>query len=158
MQIRDAHIMRLIERIGEHYRLNIANRFIRPGLLQLPLDKQVWDLLEKLTEKMENYQYQGHDLYELYHQVLAAARFVSITRREMIPGLRLRLSGGEGADKVLRDMAVHNFAANLQLFADMVNEIYVNLVELDKKEARGKRPLYLSIPELQEIGRMLVGN
>ena len=157
--IRDAQIIRLIERIGEHYRTNISNRFIRPALLQLPLEKQSWDLIEILTEKIEQYRYQGFHLDELYRQVIACARFVSITRREMVPTLRNRFSGSSsGADRVLRDMAVNNFGSNLQLFADLVNELYVRLVELDKTEAKGRRPLYMGIPELKDIGRMLVGS
>jgi hypothetical protein len=158
VQIRDAQIIRLIERIGEHYRTNISNRFIRPALLQLPLEKQCWDLIEILTEKIEQYRYQGFHLDELYRQIIAAARFVSITRRELAPGIRTRFSGSSsGPDKVLRDMAVNNFSSNLQVFADLVNELYVTLVELDKADAKGHRPAYLAIPELQDIGRMLVG-
>jgi hypothetical protein len=159
MQVRDAQAIRLIERIGEHYRTNISNRFIRPALLQLPLEKHAWDLIEILTEKIEQYQYQGYHLDELYRQIAAAARFVSLTRRELVPGLRNRLGGGGGSgpDKVLRDMAVNNFGSNLQLFADLVNELYVILVELDKIDAKGRRPLYMQMPELADIGRMLVG-
>ena len=116
-------------------------------------------MIEGLTEKIEQYQYQGYHLDELYRQIAAAARFVAIARRELVPGIRHRLGGGGsgGPDRVLRDMAVNNFASNLQLFADLVNELYINLVEVDKIEAKGRRPLYLSIPELQDIGRMLVG-
>ena len=160
MLVRDAHIIRLVERIGEHYRSNISNRFIRPALLQLPLEKQAWDLIEILTEKIEQYRYQGFHLDELYRQIVAASRFVSITRRELVPTLRNRLSAGgsSGPDKVLRDMAVNNFGSNLQVFADLVNELYVSLVELDKIDAKGRRPLYMSIPELNDIGRMLVGS
>jgi hypothetical protein len=158
LQVRDAQIIRLIERIGEHYRTNISNRFIRPALLQLPLEKQSWDLIEILTEKIEQFRYQGFHLDELYQQIAASARFVSITRRELVPTLRNRLSGGAtGPDRVLRDMAVNNFGSNLQLFADLLNELYVNLVELDKKDAKGHKPLYMQIPELQDIGRLLIG-
>ena len=158
--VRDAHIIRLVERIGEHYRTNISNRFIRPTLLQLQMEKQTWDLIEILTEKIEQYRYQGFHLDELYRQIAAAARFVSVTRRELVPTLRTRLSSGinTGPDKVLRDMAVNNFGSNLQVFADLVNELYINLVEIDKAAAKGRRPVYMSMPELQDIGRMLVGN
>ena len=159
MQIRDAQIVRLIERIGEHYRTNISNRFIRPTLLQIPLEKQAWDLIETLTEKIEQYRYQGFHLDELYRQIIAASRFVAVTRRDLVPSLRNRLiSGNSGPDRVLRDMAVNNFASNLQVFADLVNELYVLLVELDKNDAKGRRPLYMSIPELADVGRLLVGN
>ncbi|GHV94035.1 hypothetical protein AGMMS50293_03550 [Spirochaetia bacterium] len=160
-QVRDAHVIRLIERLGEHYRTNISNRFIRPALLQLPLDKMTWDQIEILTEKIEQFRYQGFHLDELYRQLAASARFVAITRRELVPSLRNRLgsvnSGSGGSDRVLRDMAVNNFASNLQLFADLLNELYVNLVELDKAAAKGHKPLYMKMPELNDIGRQLVG-
>ena len=157
--VRDDHIVRIIERIGDHYRANISNRFIRPVLLQLPLDKQSWDLIEILTEKLEQYRYQGFHLDELYRQIVATSRFVSITRREMVPSLRFRFTGtGTGPDKVLRDMAINNFSSNLQLLADLLNELYIGLVEIDRQKAKGRRPIYMSIPELQDIGRMLVGH
>jgi len=157
--VRDDHIIRIIERIGDHYRANISNRFIRPVLLQLPLDKQTWDQIEILTEKLEQYRYQGFHMDELYRQIVATSRFVSITRREMVPSLRFRFAGtGTGPDKVLRDMAINNFSSNLQLLADLLNELFVSLVEIDKQKAKGRRPIYLSIPELQDIGRLLVGN
>jgi hypothetical protein len=150
--------MSSIERIGEHFRTNISNRFIRPTLLQLSLDKETWDRLENLTEKVEQYQYQGYHLDELYNQVLAASRFVSSARRDLVPTLRNRMSGAaEGPDRILRDMAVHNFASNLQLFANMVNRLYLDLKDLDRNDAKGKKPFYMSIPELESVERMLGG-
>ncbi len=158
MQIQEPEIVRLIERIGEHFKTNISNRFIRPVLLQLPIDKQSWDLIEVLTEKIEQYRYQGFHFDELYRQIAVAARFVSLCRKEIVPTLRSRLSGGgSGPEKVLRDMAVNNFASNLQLFADLLNELYVKLVEIDKRESKGRIPVYKQMTELQEIGRLLVG-
>jgi hypothetical protein len=94
--------MRLIEQISEHYKTNISNRFIRPALLQLSLDKPTWDNIEDLTEKFDQYRYQGVHLDELYRQIIAIARFVYATRHEVAPNLRHRLNvGGSGADKVL---------------------------------------------------------
>jgi hypothetical protein len=158
MQIKDSYVIRLIERIGEHYRTNIANRYIRPALLQIPLEKQCWDMIETLTKKNEQYQYQGFDLDDLYRQIAAAARFVAMTRQDLIPGLRNRLGTASytGQEKVFRDMAINNFASNLQLFVDMVNELYIKLVELDKIDSRGRMPLYKRMPELFEIGRLMV--
>jgi hypothetical protein len=147
----------LVERIGEHYRLNISNRFIRPTLLQVSFDKQTWDLVETLTEKIEQYRYQGFHLDELYRQIIATARFVSLVRHDLAPTLRSRLSGGSGPDRVLRDMAVNNFGSNLQVFADLVNELYVCLIELDKLGAKGHPPLYASMPELNDVGHLLSG-
>jgi hypothetical protein len=128
-------------------------------LLQLPLEKSTWDLIEVLTEKFEQLRYQGIHLDELYRQIAASARFVSMARRELTPTLRNRMnqSGASGSDKVLRDMAVNNFGSNLEVFADMVNELYIKLVEMDKLDARGRMPLYAQMPELSGIGQELVG-
>jgi len=63
-----------------------------------------------------------------------------------------------GHNKTLRDMAVSNFSSNLKVFSDLLNELYVSLVEMDKKDAGDARqPVYSQIPELYNIGRLLVG-
>jgi hypothetical protein len=157
--IRDAHIVRLIEQISEHYRTNIYNQYIRPALLQLSLDKATWDLIDVLTEKVEQFRYQGFHLDELYRQIAACARFISVVRRDLVPGLRNRTSipAVTGSNKVLRDMAINNFASNLQVFADLINELYVKLVEMDKLDVKGHMPLYVRMPELKDMGRQLIG-
>jgi hypothetical protein len=156
MQVHDASISRLIERIGEHYRSNISNRFIRPALLQLPFDNQSWDLMEDLTEKPPA---QTIHLDELYREIVAAAHFVAVVRRELVPGLRNRIGRGDPAssDKVLREMAVNNFSSNLQVFADLVNELFVKLVAADKAGAKKHAPLYTQMQELSNVGRLLIG-
>jgi hypothetical protein len=124
------------------------------------MDKLAWDTLEVLTEKLDQYRYQGFDVDELYRQIIAAARFISLIRRELAPGLRNRIAvtQASGPDKVMRDMAVNNFNSNLQVFADLINELYINLVELDKAEAKGRMPIYARMPELRDIGNELIGN
>jgi len=158
-QIRDAQVIRLIERIGEHFRTNISNRFIRPALLQVNLDKTTWTHIETLTEKFDQFRYQGLQLDELYRQVAATAKFVSATRREVAPTLRQRLSGERtsGPDKVLKDMVVNAFSSNLQLLAEMLDELYERLKELDVVNTKDKLPLYQQTSEFASIKDMLFG-
>jgi len=147
----------LIEQIGEHYRTNISNRFLRPVLLQLQIDKNTWDLIEVLTEKMELYRYQGFHLDELYRQLAACARFIEVARNRTTIKSKLT-SLPSGPDKILREMAVSNFASNLKVFSDLLNELFLGLVEMDKKEAgEAKQAVYSTMPELYNIGRLLVG-
>jgi hypothetical protein len=151
-----AQVKRLLEQIGNHYRANVASSYIRPALLQLPLEPQDWTQIELLTHKQA--QNLGFDLDDLYRQISAAARFVSMVRRDLLPVLRNRLKTEEtGSRKVLRNMAINNFGSNIKVFADLLNELYLVLAELDKQESRGHTPLYLQIPELLDVGRMLVG-
>ncbi|MDR0321096.1 MAG: hypothetical protein LBI28_06310 [Treponema sp.] len=155
-RIKDPHIIRLIEQIGEHYRTNISNRFLRPVLLQIQIDKNTWDLIEVLTEKMELYRYQGFHLDELYRQIAACARFIEIARNKTT--IKSKLSTlPESRDKILREMAVSNFASNLRVFSDLLNELYVSLVDMDKKDSGKTVPVYSQMPELYNVGRMLAG-
>jgi len=156
-RIKDAQVTRLIERIGEHYRTNISNRFLRPVLLQLQVDKSTWDQVEVLTEKLELFRYQGFHLDELYRQIAACARLVEVARNKST--IRNKLSSIPiGADKTLRDMAVSNFSSNLQVFADLLNELYVILVDIDKQDSGVNQPIYSQIPELYNIGCLLAGS
>ena len=156
MHVKDIIIMTQIERIGVHFRTNISSRFIRPILLQLSLEKEVWTYLEDFTEMHTHYQDQGYSLEELYRQVIFAARFISVTRRELVPNLRFRFNNNpDSPDRILRDMAVNNFASNLKVFAEMISELYANLLKIDKKNTKNRRPLYLSMPELEKVESML---
>jgi hypothetical protein len=112
--------------------------------------------MEDLTEKAPS---QAVHLDELYREIVAAAHFVSVVRRDL-PSIRSRVSRSDPSspDRVLREMAVNNFASNLQVFADLVNELFVKLVEFDKAAAKGHMPLHVRMPELGNIGRLLVGS
>jgi len=156
-RIKDAEVIRLIEQIGEHYRANIANRFLRPVLLQLQIDKTTWDLIEVFTEKMEMYRYQGFHLDELYRQIAACARFVELARNKSNIKSKMNAIPTGESDKILRDMAVSNFSSNLEVFTDLLNQLYLILVEFDKKNSGGKAPVYTQMSELYLVGRLLVG-
>jgi len=159
-RIKDTQVIRQVEYIGDYYRTNISNRFLRPLLLQLQLDKNTWDQIELLTEKIELFRYQGFHFDELYRQIHACARFVEAARNNIIPNLRAKLGAlPSDHDRILREMAASNFGSNLQVFADNLNELFVMLVELDKSAATKNRPaIYPSIPEIDNVGRLLVGH
>jgi hypothetical protein len=157
MQVKDAEIFSLIETIGQHYRNNIGNRYLRRAFSALVLEPGTWNLIELLTEKAENYRYQGFHIDELYQQIVAIARFIFETRKDILPNIR-HLAGpvSTDADKVYREMAINNFEANLRILSDYVNELYVKSVAIDKANAKGKPASYTRMPELAELGRYLV--
>jgi hypothetical protein len=150
----------LIEQIGGHYRTNISNQFLRPLLLQLQIDKNTWDQIESLTEKTEMFHYQGFHLDDLYRQIAACARFVEIARSGLIPSLRVKLTTNPNSpDRILRDMAASNFASNLKVFADLLNELFMVLMDIDKEHAgKSTKPFFEQLPELTSINRLLNGS
>ncbi|MDR3336840.1 MAG: hypothetical protein LBT16_06515 [Treponema sp.] len=147
----------MVTQLGEHYRTNIDNRFVRPALLQLSLDKNVWDSIDALTKNSQTV-YQGFALEQLYREIAAAAKLVYLARRDLAPNLRNRINslGGAGFDRVLRDMAVNNFRPNLNVFAEMLNKLYTTLVGMDESDRKnGRLPLYTQMPELVDVNRYL---
>lgn len=158
--VKNNDIMTLIERIGEHYRTNIGNRYIRAAFRELPLTQQAWSMIESITEKSEYYNLQGYHYDELYERIMALAEFIYHARKEIAPRLRNLLSYGGavpvGNERILRDMAVNNFGSNLAIMADMVHQLYSMTVDIDINEHKGRTPAYKQIPGLSEIGRYLV--
>lgn len=158
MPVKNAQILSIIERISEHYQQNIANRYLRKAFTSLTMDKGAWEKIEKLTEAAEYDRIQGYSYPELYDGIYNLAVFIRKVRSEVAPNLRSMLSNQKpmGNEKLLMDMAVSNFTANLGILADMVNELYMKTIELDRAEAKGRAPLYTKMPELSNIGKMLI--
>ena len=161
MLLKNPEIFASVEKISEHYRANIANRFTRRALTTLTLDSSTWTLIETFTERLEDYRYQGYHLDELYTQILAMARFIFQSRKQIVPNLRFLAGTGapdrvSESDRILRDMVVNNFGSNLKILADKLNELYIRIASIDKELAGARPPVYSRIAELKEIGRYLV--
>lgn len=165
MPVKDAELLKVIGRIGDHYQHNINNRFIRQALVHLMIPQSVWDSIERLTTKSGYSDANGYQFEELYEMILAAATLVSHARKHVVPNVRSfggrpagKASSADRGEAVLKDMAFGNFPANLGLFADQVNELYMKTIELDKKEHGNRKCAFERIPELRDIGKLLIAS
>ncbi|MFP3959061.1 MAG: hypothetical protein ACLFUX_02735 [Spirochaetaceae bacterium] len=162
MPVKDNETLTLIEQIADHFNNNLYNRYLRQAYGLMTLDGHSWNVIENLMDQSGYYQLQGYHYDELYDRVLALARFIYHARREIQPHLRSILSraGSPAAanpnERILREMAVNNFASNLNILSDLTNKLYSRVAELDEAEHKGDRPVYRRNPELQEVGRYLV--
>jgi hypothetical protein len=163
--VRNQEIFKIVEKIREHYHTNLNNQYIRKALLLMKVPRGTWDAIARLTEKSDFYKIQGYPYKELYEQIYAAATFVHHAKIEVTPNLKQLVSGGTdtvfsrgkpGEDRILLDMAITNFPANLGVFSDLINSLYVKTVEQDKADHPNVRPIYERMPELKEIGRLLI--
>lgn len=166
MPIRDQAIFQKIDTIRDHYHNNINNRYVRKALMMLNIPREVWDGLERFTEVTDYYKIQGYGYKELYEQIHAAAAFVYHARQEILPNIKTFFQGGletvfskqradADRDRILREMAINNFPSNLGVFADMINELYVMTVNLDKADHQNTKPVFERMSELREIGKLL---
>jgi len=159
MQVKNSEVFALIDRIDAHFNANINNRYLRQAFTGISIDSRTWDLIESLTEKSSHFRLQGYHFDELYERIVAVARFIHVARKEVAPHLRSRLSGGPGSagtDRVIREMAVNNFASNLNILSDLLNALFQKVVELDTEAHKFETPVFKRMKEVSEMGRYLV--
>lgn len=165
MQVKDDELLRIIERLGDHYKTNISNRIMRKALLKMDLNNATWDRIERLTDISELQRSEGYSFHELYEQVMAMALFVNYAQHRILPNIRALLTGDAGRrgvpaeaqnDRVLRDMAINNFKSNLGILSDIVNDLYLKTIELDKRLNGERAPVYSKMPELKQLGQLLI--
>lgn len=156
MQIRDPDIYALIQKIGEHFNSNISNRYIRPVLMSIQVDSENGINIAALTERYEQYRYQGYQLSDLYHQIFALSWFCFRIRHTVLNDLKNQVFQKDagprtGQDRVFRDMAIFNFPANLQVLIGLLVELYNKAVAEDQRINVGKRLIKDSIPDLKNL-------
>ena len=157
MLTKEPELIAIIERIGDHYRKNIDNRYVRDALMRMTLERGDWDHINVITDIPEYVRVQGIDYVELYEKILALARFVRQAQKEVLPSIsstQPRVASGS-QDQILRSMALSTFGANLNTFADMINELHAKTVDLDKRDSPND-PVYNHISELRNIGSPLI--
>ena len=67
-----------------------------------------------------------------------------------------RQKSDDARDGVLLQMAIDNFPANLGVFSDLINELYLQAVEIDKQDHPNEKPVYERMPELKDLGKLLI--
>ncbi|TFG59463.1 MAG: hypothetical protein E4H36_13775 [Spirochaetales bacterium] len=165
MVLTDGDVINAIKKLGEHYRKNISNKYIRKGFNTMQIDLHAWELIDDLAK--ETTFFGDYRFDELYERILAMAEFVSKAKKQLLPNIRtLVVSASDSAisrsgsltanEKLLRDIAVSNFPANLAILADLVNDLYVKVVEYDRKTHGPSEAAYNRMQELSRIGELLV--
>ena len=155
MATKDTAIFGIVERIGEHYKKNIDNRFVRDSLTRLTLERGDRDHINTITELPDYIRIQGFDYYDLYEKILALARLVRQIHREVLPNIsRASRKIGGSQEEVLRSMAFSTYGVNVAVLADLIAELYVKTVEIDKRD-NSADPVHYHIPELKNLSQML---
>lgn len=160
MIVKDPDIIRLIQELGEHYRNNISSKYIKKAFLNLTLDIGDFNRIESFTGEAEYAISFEYGINELYDRILAFARFIHDVKANILPNLKGLAGSVEGGnaerERVLRDIAINNFPANLGILSDKVHQLFIKIFELDKKENGEKNPFFNQNPALKEIGQLLI--
>lgn len=162
MQIDNAAITDAIKKAAVHYSNNIANRFTARALTKVaPSDAGLRSRLAILTEQLEDYHLAGLHVEDLYSQILEAAQLVRQLRTEVLPHIRglvyadVPVGQPMPPDKHLRDWAITNFGPNLNIYSELLMDVFVLVEAYDIGESQGKRTVSSKFPELKELRDIL---
>ncbi|NNM54044.1 MAG: hypothetical protein HKM05_04900 [Spirochaetales bacterium] len=159
MLTRNSDILTLVDRLSEHYRLNVASQYLRPAFFRLDVSRQDWDHIETVAEKHVLYRQQGWHLDELYACLLSLARFIHKARRQIVPDARSVALGNlreNGPDKKIKaEMSAANFGSNLGLMASMVLELFQRCKDEEASLAPGVVPAWKKDPAMSQLSELL---
>ena len=153
MIVKSYEILNLIEKLTTHYKILESNRLIRNTLNDVEVGYSYRHYFEVLINFSEESRQDGYRLDDLYMGIIGLAQFIYQARTVAEPRAK-SIVGRSGA--IQDRMAVDNMANNLNIMADMANDLYVRTVALDKESESKRRPsLYNTIKELKDVGMLL---
>ncbi len=158
MLVKDPEIFKLLDKIEEHYRSNIDNRYVSKAFSTLRVSPEDWSLLGRLTSQTGYDRLQGYHFQPLYQQILAAAVFVHHARAELLPNLRTLVRAGSERERTLTKLAINAFPANLAKFSDLLKELFSKTRTLDRTINKDSQPIYENVPGIDQVGVYLVGH
>lgn len=159
MDFEDKEIYTLIEKIGVHYNQNIANRYIRPVLGAVLAESEFSGDCTALTERFEQYQYQGYYLDDLYRQILALYKLCEKIEKISLPDLRNQAAGvmkgiSSEREKVIRDIAVNNLPYNISLLKEMLTALFTKAKQEDSRMNNGIPVVMNTIPGIADLEKI----
>ncbi len=155
MPVKDYDLFDQVDRMAAHYQIINNNRFIRKALMRIELPYEFRNGMDTLLMGGETARMQGYTFEELYTAIIGLAMFVYKARTEVLPDLKFHISDLDPANRIREQMAAENLKTNLAILADMVNDLYLQVVKLDKEGHQKKPPVFQRVPELQNIGQLL---
>lgn len=160
MDFADKEIYTLIEKIGTYYSQNIANPYIRPVLGGVLSEVEFSGDCTALTERFEQYQYQGYYLDDLYRQILALYKLCEKIGEFPVQDLKRHSTGVSGEikserEKIIRDIAVNNLPYNISVLKEMLSTLLAKARIEDSKRNNGMPAVMNSMPEIASLARHL---
>ncbi|MDC7223431.1 MAG: hypothetical protein PQJ60_06785 [Spirochaetales bacterium] len=153
MIVKSYEIINLIENLTNHYNILENNRLIRNALNEVEIGFSYRHYFEVIVNYEEQFRVDGYRLDDLYLGIIGLAQFIYQARTVAEPRAKSQL----GVSGAIHDrMAVDNMANNLNIMADLANDLYVKTVAFDKENESRRRPaLYNKIKELKDVGMLL---
>jgi len=137
MKFKDKVIHNIIEKLYNQYHIFTDNQFINYYMLEAKIPKNDLMDIEDLINSNKYYEAEGYDLNKLYEQILSFTFFLSEIKNEILPKIInesvVRRNKMSPDNKILYKMTLDNIPANLNMFYNLIIELFNNIKKIDEK-------------------------
>ncbi|UCB47288.1 MAG: hypothetical protein JSV25_07730 [Spirochaetota bacterium] len=159
MTIKDKNVQNVIDRLREHYNIFFSNQFVKYYLLDSKIPRSVWMHIEDLMNARQEYQIVGYELETLYEQILSLTSFFQTIKKEVLPRMmdeaQRRMTKMATDSKILFKMTLDNAPGNLDIFNDLVTELFIAVRDADTQKNGEEKALYMRLPITKKIEEVL---
>lgn len=159
MLIKDKKVFEMIEKVKNHYELLTNNKFIRIRLFNSSIPKNDWMDIEDLLGSKKYYEAEGYSLEKLYDQLKAFIPFMKAVKTEVEPTMKkeseLQIRKLPPDDVILFKMTINNLSSNLQVFYDLIKDLYLAIKKLDERVNGVNNTIYRRMPHYFELEKRL---
>ena len=159
MSIKDKNIHDIIGRLREQYNVFFSNQFIKYYLLDSKISRSIWINIEDLMNARQEYQVVGYELEKLYEQIMSFTSFFQTIKKEVLPRMmeeaQRRMTKMATDSKILFRMTLDNAPGNLEIFNELVTELFIAVRDADTLKNGEEKALYKKLPFTKKIEEVL---
>ena len=159
MIIKDKSVQNIIDRLREHYSVFFSNQFIKYYLLDSKIPRSVWINIEDLMNAKQEYQVIGYELEPLYEQILSLTSFFQTIKKEVLPRMmdeaQRRMTKMATDSKILFKMTLDNAPGNMDIFNELVTELFIAVRDADTLKNGEEKALYKRLSITKKIEEVL---
>ena len=115
--------------------------------------------IEDLMNARQEYQIVGYELETLYEQILSFTSFFQTIKKEVLPRMmdeaQRRMTKMATDSKILFKMTLDNAPGNLDIFNDLVTELFIAVRDADTQKNGEEKALYKRLPITKKIEEVL---
>lgn len=153
MIVKNYEILGLIDNLARQYQILESNRTIRNAFNEIEIGFSYRHYFDAIINFDDQTRMDGLRLDDLYMGIVGLAQFIYQARTDVEPRVKSMIGR---SDAIQDRMAADNLTNNLNIMADLANDLYVKTVAHDRENESPKRQaLNKSIKELKDVGMLL---
>ena len=159
MNFKDKAVREVIDHLRQHYKVFTSNQFVSYYLNESGIPKNDWIDVEDLIESNKYYEGEGYDMERMYDQILSFSRFLDKLKKQMLSKMKgdaeKRITRMSADNKILYKMTVDNAPGNVNIFYEILRDLFSQVKSIDEKANGPDRMIYGRHAYFKEIEKNL---